>query len=46
MQGRKLELVKEATKFMVQQMSATDRLSVVSFDDKACIQCKKETSQL
>lgn len=34
MAGSKLSLVKEATQFMVQQMSSVDRLSVVSFDDK------------
>ena len=34
MAGNKLSLVKEATQFMVQQMSRADRLSVVSFDDK------------
>ncbi len=34
MAGKKLSLVKEATQFMVQQMSSADRLSVVSFDDK------------
>lgn len=36
MQGNKLELVKEATKFMVKEMSAIDRLSLVSFNDQAC----------
>ncbi|DBA94803.1 hypothetical protein WJX77_010279 [Trebouxia sp. C0004] len=34
MAGDKLSLVKEATQFMVQQMSSVDRLSVVSFDNK------------
>ena len=35
MRGSKLDLVKQAIKFMVQQLSSTDRLSVVSFDAQA-----------
>ena len=39
MRHRKLDLVKEATTFMVQQMCSTDRLSVVCFDQQVNICC-------
>ena len=32
MAGAKLQAVKETTKFLVQQLSAQDKLSVVSFE--------------
>lgn len=35
MRGSKLNLVKQAIKFMIQQLSSTDRLSIVSFDAQA-----------
>ena len=35
MRGSKLDLVKQAIKFMIQQLSSTDRLSIVSFDAQA-----------
>ena len=46
MLGSKLQLVKEATNFMVQQLSSVDRLSVVSFDHEVRFCCQDSKTVL